>query len=583
MKKIAYCIGCFSIVLLALLMGTEAAENRLVYTLHAPQDDRYVEEVFFSRDSQILVAKNNFNNLQMWKRDGRNFTELKIPSGVRPAPYVGYDGTIACLENEVLLLNWAHAGYTPPNKSYRYHLENGVVISTEIALPLLSNFPSSLTRGYGTTLAVIAGEGILHIIDAQELEVVARFDISSLGEDIDLIDFLGEDNVVLCTNSWSPNNVPRVVTVFNIRTGVIEKTYQTQHRLLHGPINKALATVSTDPNSYEVIVEALYLETEEKRTISVFHSNGYYIEHGALVPNGNAALIYGAGGRGKTWIVSLSTGDILDTLPVYNGMDVAVSPDSQFVVIDQDVYFIGDLATTIPPTPTSTVTPTPTTTPTPTAQTLPITTPTPRQQPTSVATPTPSNVPNAIIFATPVPGENVTYEFDGETLESSGWSHLPGGFNGGSSGTVTRADATDGHFSASAITSLPPEKDGKVAVITVSEEEISMLYTNHAIDPQGKMAIIRLHALADNTEAQIALAVLKGNMSAGIEAGGVDGSAVTAIPANAERFLVESELLLLYDEGEPFTVIVQASGQGEVTTVLLDRLEVVLFSGDIFE
>ena len=235
----------------------------------------------------------------------------------------------------------------------------------------------------------------------------------------------------------------------------------------------------------------------------------------------------------------------------------------------------------VPPTPTPTRTPLP---PTPVTKT-PTFSPAPLPPtPTAVAEITPSPIPPSPT-ATPATTGSLkpflVYEFEKPTLIESGWQEYPGGFSNALPGVIKLGAFFGAPFSSSS--------DNRGLFITVGPKQVAFLYAAQPIATGGKPVFMRMPIRADNASASIALAALKGNLTAGT----ADGSIATHIPATSGAFIAgERWLSLLYepDAGETVTPVIQvaAAGTSETVNVLIDKLEIYLidrasaYPGDLF-
>lgn len=213
-----------------------------------------------------------------------------------------------------------------------------------------------------------------------------------------------------------------------------------------------------------------------------------------------------------------------------------------------DVYYY--------PNPTPTVTPTP----------KPVITPTPTSQP--VATPTP-------VSSTDKPALLWKYEFEKSTLADCGWTDMPGGFTGKPAGSVATQNFASGWIASSA--------DQKGLAISVDPGEVAFIYAKTPIQTNGRPVLLRLTLRSDGANAAVALAALKGNLSAD----GVDGSIATLIPASAQSFMAkERRITMMYepDSGNILTPIIQvaASGTSGTVTVYVDKLEIFTLEDAFF-
>ncbi|GEM_PF-3817910 len=201
---------------------------------------------------------------------------------------------------------------------------------------------------------------------------------------------------------------------------------------------------------------------------------------------------------------------------------------------------------------------------------------TPVASPTNTPSPTPqATQPPAVIQTPTIPSaiqSLITYEFDQASLAANGWSAIPGGFTGAAAGTISPIA-----FFGSPI---PSSKDNKGLGITVQPGQVAFAYALMPINTGGKPILLRLTARSDNANAAIAIAALKGSMTA------TDTSIATHIPATAASFVDEERtLVLLYepDSGELITPIIQvaATGAERTVNVLVDRLEAYVIESTI--
>jgi hypothetical protein len=166
------------------------------------------------------------------------------------------------------------------------------------------------------------------------------------------------------------------------------------------------------------------------------------------------------------------------------------------------------------------------------------------------------------------PSVDVLYEFDKMDLAGNEWKEVPGGLLGAAPGQVS---------AYSFLGQQIPSSNDKVGImISVDPNEVAFIHALTPIDTGGWPVLIRMTVRADNPNAAIALAALKGNLAAGA----TDWSIATHIPTTAASCVAhERRMVLVYepDSGQTVTPIIQvaATGQTGAVNVLIDKLDVV--------
>lgn len=174
------------------------------------------------------------------------------------------------------------------------------------------------------------------------------------------------------------------------------------------------------------------------------------------------------------------------------------------------------------------------------------------------------------------------YEFGESSLDQMGWNSRESFIPGTPTGFVLPFNFTE--------MQIPSSQDNKGIVVLSRSGDVNFLHLTEAINTQGLPVLIRTTVQADSPNAQVALVVLKGNLSTGQN---VDSSIALQIPANTNNMInSEKTLSLLYypDSGELITPAIQVSGlgEGQQASVYIDRVEVMLlkqnfsFPGHLF-
>ncbi len=177
------------------------------------------------------------------------------------------------------------------------------------------------------------------------------------------------------------------------------------------------------------------------------------------------------------------------------------------------------------------------------------------------------------------PQKIVVYEFDQIDLATNGWVELPGGFTGASAGRILPFD-----FSPEMI---PSSIDSRGLAFSVKTGEVATIHTATPVNTNGAPILIRMTARASASEAAIALAVLKGDVSTGQN---LDWSIATHVPTTATAFVQEERrMVLVYepDSGQTVTPIIQVAStlgpeQSKEVSVIVDRLEVLRLDPKVF-
>lgn len=235
----------------------------------------------------------------------------------------------------------------------------------------------------------------------------------------------------------------------------------------------------------------------------------------------------------------------------------------------------GDSAepTPTPVAPISTPTPTPTPTGPGETPTVPAPTSPPGANTPTPPAPTPTQgVPIATPTPPAAPEPMWVYEFDGDDLAASGWSEIPGGFTSQNpeedAGEVRIGGFDQPWFADSA--------DNRGLTLTAGPGQVAFAYAIEALDSEGLPLLLRVSVRAEQPDAGIWLAALKGSFVTGEE---LDTSIGLVNAASASRFAeADGSLVLLYqpDTGRLVTPVIQlAAGPNAAgAAVHIDKLEV---------
>lgn len=175
------------------------------------------------------------------------------------------------------------------------------------------------------------------------------------------------------------------------------------------------------------------------------------------------------------------------------------------------------------------------------------------------------------------PSTLVQYEFDKSSLVKSGWSEMPGGFDGETPGITTVQGFIGNTFISS--------NDQVGLAINVRPGEVTFLYANSAVNTNGNPVLMRLKARSMDENGRLFLVGLKGEIAT---ATNLDGSIAYHSPATTKSFVdKEKDMVILYqpDDGELITPVIQVlGGSGGPSTIYIDRMDVYeLKAGEYYD